>query len=46
MCLKLKVTQSCLTVCNPWTIQFRNSPGQDTGVGRLSLLQEIFPSQG
>ena len=23
-----------------------NSPGQNTGVGRLSLLQEIFPTQG
>ena len=28
--------------CNsPW-----NSPGQNTGVGRLSLLQGIFPTQG
>ena len=26
---------------SPW-----NSPGQNTGVGRLSLLQEIFPTQG
>ena len=26
---------------SPW-----NSPGQDTGVGSLSLLQGIFPSQG
>ena len=26
---------------NPW-----NSPGQDTGVGSLSLLQWIFPTQG
>ena len=25
----------------PW-----NSPGQNTGVGNLSLLQEIFPTQG
>ena len=25
---------------SPW-----NSPGQNTGVGRLSLLQEIFPTQ-
>ena len=23
-----------------------NSPGQDTGVGSLSLLQEVFPTQG
>ena len=26
---------------SPW-----NSPGQNTGVGSLSLLQEIFPNQG
>ena len=26
---------------SPW-----NSPGQNTGVGRLSLLQEVFPTQG
>ena len=26
---------------SPWT-----SPGQNTGVGSLSLLQEIFPTQG
>ena len=30
------VTQSC-----PW-----NSPGQNTGVGSLSLRQGIFPAQG
>ena len=27
--------------CSPW-----NSPGQSTGVGSLSLLQGIFPTQG
>ena len=27
--------------CSPW-----NSPGQNTGVGSLSLLQGIFPTQG
>ena len=38
----MKVTQSCPTLCNsPW-----NSPGQNTGVGSLSLLQGIFPTQG
>ena len=43
----MKVTQSCLTLCNvhglysPW-----NFPGQKTGVGSLSLLQGIFPTQG
>ena len=28
-------------LCSPW-----NSPGQNTGVGSLSLLQETFPTQG
>ena len=27
-------------LCSPW-----NSPGQNTGVGSLSLLQQIFPTQ-
>ena len=27
--------------CSPW-----NSPGQNTGVGNLSLLQRIVPTQG
>ena len=43
--VRVKVTQSCPTLCNtmncPW-----NSPGQSTGVGSLSLLQGIFPTQG
>ena len=31
----------------PWTIYSAwNSPGQKTGMGSLSLLQEIFPTQG
>ena len=42
--LKVKVTQSCLTLCDhgvsPW-----NSPGQNTGVLSLSLLQGIFLTQ-
>ena len=42
----VKVAQLCPTLCNlidysPW-----NSPGQNTGVGSLSLLQGIFPTQG
>ena len=42
----LKVTQSYMTLpphglYSPW-----NSPGQNTGVGSLSLLQGIFPTQG
>ena len=44
------LTESCLVVSDslrphglykPW-----NSPGQNTGVGSLSLLQGIFPTQG
>ena len=40
--VKVKVAQLCLTPCesSPW-----NSPGQNTGVGSLSLLQGIFPIQ-
>ena len=44
---KLKVAQLCPTLCDlvdctsPW-----NSPCQNTGVGCLSLLQEIFPTHG
>ena len=42
----MQVTQLCLTLCVPWTIRSWNSPGQNTGVGSLSLLQWIFPTQG
>ena len=43
---KVKVAQSCRTLrphglYSPW-----NSPDQNTGVGSLSLLQGIFPTQG
>ena len=47
---EVKWNESCLVMSNslwshglynPW-----NSPGQNTGVGRLSLLQDIFPIQG
>ena len=43
---KVKVTQSCPTwqphgLYSPW-----NSPGPNSGVGSLSLLQGIFPTQG
>ena len=42
----MKVAQLCLTLrshglYSPWT-----SPGPNTGVGILSLLQGIFPTQG
>ena len=42
----VKVTQSCLTLFNPVDCSLWNSPSQNTGVGSLSLLQEIFPTQG
>ena len=41
---KAKVTSDSLQphgLCGPW-----NSPGQITGVGSLSLLQGILPTQG
>ena len=46
------VTQSCLTLCDPMDCSPTGSsvheifPGKNTGVGSLSLLQEIFPTQG
>ena len=49
-CKKLKVSESCSVASdslqphglyNPW-----NSPGQNTGVGILSFLQGMFPTQG
>ena len=44
--VKVKVAQSCLTLCDPWTTQSINSPGQNTGVGSRYLLQRIFATQG
>ena len=46
LALKVKVAQSCPTLwphglSSPWS-----SPCQNTGVGSLSLLQGIFPTQG
>ena len=40
----MKFAQSCPTLCDPWTKW--NSPGQNPGVGSLSLLQGTFPTQG
>ena len=42
---RVKITLSSLTLCNPLDSP-RNSPGQNTGVGSLSLLQRILPNQG
>ena len=41
----VKVAQSCSTLCDPIDCPW-NSLGQNTGVGSLSLLQGIFPTQG
>ena len=38
---------SCVRLfATPWLYSPWNSPGQNTGVGSLSLLQGIFPTQG
>ena len=43
--VKVKVVQSCPILCDPMQSPW-NSPGQYTGVGHLSLLQGISPTQG
>ena len=42
---QVKVTQSCPTLCDPRGYSQWKSPGQNTGLGSLSLLQGIFPTQ-
>ena len=42
--MKVKVVQSCSTLCDPMDYSPWNSPGQNTGVGSLSFLQGIFPT--
>src|SRR5574337_1060946 len=41
-----KLFQSCPTLCNSMDCSPWNSPGQNTGMGSLSFLQGIFPTQG
>ena len=43
---EVKAAQSCLTPCDPMAYTVHGIPGQSTGVGSLSLLQGIFPTQG
>ena len=45
--VKVKVVQSCPTLCDPMDCLYSpwDSPGQNTGVGSLSLFQAIFPTQ-
>ena len=42
----MKIAQSCLTLRPHGLYHLWNSAGQNTGVGRLSLLQGIFLTQG
>ena len=42
----VKVAQSCPTLLPHELYSPQNSPGQKTGVGSLSLLRGIFPTQG
>ena len=42
--MKVKVSQSCPTPCD--RMDSWNSPGQNTGLGSISLFQGIFPTQG
>ena len=50
--VKMLVTQSCTTLCNPMDYSspgssvHEDSPGKNTGVGCHSLLQGIFQTQG
>ena len=43
--VKVKVVQSCPTLWDPMEYRVQNSPGQNIGVGSLSILQGIFPTQ-
>ena len=43
--LIVKVAQLCPTLCDTMDCSPCNSPSQNTGVGSLSLLQGIFPTQ-
>ena len=49
--VKVKVAQSCLTLCNPMDYRLPSSPAhgdfpsKNTGIGCHALLQGIFPSQ-
>ena len=52
MKVKVLVTQSCLTLCNPTDCSLpgssvhRGSPGKNTRVSSHAFLQGIFPTQG
>ena len=53
VCVCVKLLQSCPTPCDPMNCSLPaglfcpwDSPGKNTGVGCLVLLQGIFPTQG
>ena len=52
VCVCVQLLQSCLTFCNPMDCSLpgssvhRDSPGKNTEVGCLALLQGSFPIQG
>ena len=46
MKVKVRVAQSCPTLYDPMDYTVHDSPGQNTGVGSLFLLQGTFPTQG
>ena len=46
MSLTVSVAQPCLTLCDPMDYSPWTSPGQNTGVGSLSLLQGDLPDPG
>ena len=45
MKVKMKVSQSCPTLCDPMDYSPWNSLGQNTGVDSLSFFQWVFPTQ-
>ena len=45
MKMKVKITQLCPTLYDPTGYSPWNSPGQNTGMGSLSLVQKIFLTQ-
>ena len=44
--MKVTVTQSCPTRCDPIDCSSWKSPGQNTGVGSLSLTPRDLPNPG
>ena len=43
---RAQLLQSCLTLCNPWTIQSVKPPGQNTGVHSPSTSPRHLPTPG